>query len=166
MPRAVGLVSVIALLVFAFVAGSGLVPGAGAQDATPPPGGFEIAPGVTAEILPTSEDPPSLYRLQFAPGVTYEIVPSPALEVAYLEAGALTLRLDAPVTVGSLGATDAAGENIAADTEFTFSEGDYFVLPPSVGGELRNDGSEPAVISVAGLVPEGMMMPSEGTPTS
>lgn len=167
MTRVISLVSVVvALLLFVLVTVSGVVPSVGAQDATPPPGGFEIAPGVTAEILPTSEDPPSLYRLQFAPGVTYEIVASPSLEVAYLEAGTLTLSIDTPVTVGNLGATDAAGENIAADTEFTVSAGDYFALPPGAGGELRNDGAETAVVSVAGLVPDGMAMPAEGTPTS
>ena len=58
---------------------AGPTAGTRAQDATPLAGGlpFEIAPGVTADLLPTSQDPPSLYRIRFAPGVTYEIEPVP-----------------------------------------------------------------------------------------
>lgn len=166
MTRVFSVLSLVALLLVGIVTVSGLAPGAGAQDATPPPGGFEIAPGVTAEILPTLQDPPSLYRIQFAPGVTYEVAASSSLEVIYFESGSLTLRLDAPVTVGNLNAIDAVGENYAADTEFTVTAGDYFALPPGVGGELRNEGDEPAVVSAAGLVPEGVGMPADGTPVS
>ena len=166
MARIIGVLSLVALLLAGIVAVSGLAPGARAQDASPPPGGFEIAPGVTAEILPTLQDPPSLYRLQFAPGVTYEIAASGSLEVAYFESGSLTFRLEAPVTVGNLNAIDAVGENYAADTEFTVTAGDYFAIAPGVGGELRNEGDEPAVVSIAGLVPEGVGMPADGTPVS
>lgn len=137
-----------------------LIVPAAAQEATPPPAGFEIAPGVTAEILPTSEDPPSLYRLHFAPGVTYPFSDDPSVSVVYVESGAIALRLDAPVTVGQVGATDAPGENIAADTEFTVLAGDYFLLPPLVSGEVRNDGDEIATVAVAGFIPDAIATPA------
>ncbi len=158
--------SLVGVLLVSMVAVGGRVPGAVAQNGTPPPGGFEIAPGVTAEILPTSEDPPSLYRLHFAPDVTYPIGASPSLEVVYIESGALTLRVEAPVTVGQVGVTDAAGENVAAGTEFTVEPGNYFVLPPFVGGEVRNDGQETATVSVAGILPDAMATPTAGTPAA
>ncbi len=159
-------VSVVAVLLFIMVAVGGQGPGAVAQDGTPPPGGFEIAPGVTAEILPTSEDPPSLYRLHFAPDVTYPIGASPSLEIVYIESGALTFRVEAPVTVGQVGVTGAPGENVDTGTEFTVVAGDYFVLPPFVGGEVRNDGQETATVSVAGILPDAMATPTAGTPAA
>jgi len=160
MRQSIGLVATIALVLFGMVSVGGLVLSAGAQDATPPISGFEIAPGVTGEILPTSEDPPSLYRLHFAPDVTFPFSDDPSLGVVYVEAGTLTLRSNLPVTVAQLGATDAEGENIAAETEFTVTAGDYFVLPPFVAGEVRNDGDETATVSIAGIVPEEMATPT------
>jgi quercetin dioxygenase-like cupin family protein len=44
-------------------------------------------------------------------------------------------------------------EDIAADTEFTLAEGDSVVIPPGVGGGLRNDGAEPAVILATQIFP-------------
>lgn len=90
------------------------------QDATPLAGGlaFEIASGVTASILPTSEDPPFLYRVRFAPGAVYELDVSPAVSLVYVEAGNLVLRLDVPVTVMRAGATDLPGEQIAAGSAY------------------------------------------------
>ena len=126
--------------------------------------GFEIAPGVTAGILPVSDDPPSLYWVRFAPGVTYTLEADPAITLLYGQTGALRLRLGVPVTVTRAGAMDAPGETIPAETEFTLSEGDYTVLPPNAGGEARNEGAEPAQIAVAGLVPELLEIAVTGTP--
>lgn len=162
MRRVPGLMLAVAVLVFGILAAVGLMSGAGAQDASPPaggppPGGFEIAPGVTADaaVFIEGRQDPSLYRLAFAPGVTYPVHEAPTLELVYAEAGALTMTLSVPVTVGQLGAPEAAGENIAANTEFTFEAGEYFVLPPSTTGEVRNEGEESAVVSVANILAEG-----------
>lgn len=160
MRRVVGFVSFLAVMLLGMVSVGGLVPGAGAQDATPPTGGFEIAPGVTADILPASDDPPSLYRLFVAAGVTYEFSSDPSLAVVYVEAGTATLQVELPVTRFQTGATDAAGESFAAGTEFTVTSGDYFVLPPLATGSVRNDGNEPVEFSVAGIVPEGLATPA------
>ena len=50
-----------------------------AQESTPAAEttGVEIAPGVTFDLMPASEDPPSLYRLRFAPGATLAFVDDP-----------------------------------------------------------------------------------------
>jgi hypothetical protein len=38
------------------------------------------------------------------------------------------------------------------------------VLRPFVAGELRNEGQEDAVVTVAGILPDGMATPAAGTP--
>jgi len=126
--------------------------------------GFEIAPGVTAGVLPVSEDPPSLYWIRFAPGARYRVEEDPAITLVYAQTGSLILRLGVPVTINRAGATAVPGEIIAAETEFTLSKGDYTVLPVGAGGEARNDGQEPAQIAVAGLVPEELEIAVTGTP--
>ncbi len=138
-----------------------------AQEGTPPAGGFEIAPGVTAEALAfaAGRETPALYRLTFAPGVTYRVEPTPAISLVYGEAGALTATLDAPITIVRAGAIATPGEAVAAGTEFTLAAGDYAVFPPLVGGEVRNDGREAATVTVADIVPEGMATPTAATPT-
>jgi quercetin dioxygenase-like cupin family protein len=135
-----------------------------AQDATPaaPPESFEIAPGVTAGsvVFVDEQENPSLYRLSFEPGVSYPVEPGPNLELVFMEAGSLTMQLDAPVTLGQLGDTSSAGESIAADTDFTLTAGQYFVLQPGVSGEVRNDGQETATVSIAGIGVQGMATPA------
>lgn len=138
-----------------------------AQDATPgPPDSFEIAPGVTADsaVFVEGEQNPSLYRLHFQPGVTYAVHPGPNLEIAYMEAGSLIVRLNGPAIVGEVGATDNGGEAIPAETEVTVSAGQYLVLQPGVTGDVRNDGQETATVSVAGIAPGGAATPEIATP--
>jgi quercetin dioxygenase-like cupin family protein len=140
-----------------------------AQEGTPPPGGFEIAPGVTAEELapgPAGSDQPALYRLTFAPGVTFSADATPEISLGYLESGELTFTVDAPVTVTRAGATDAPGESVAANTEFTVQAGDYFVFPPQSSGEVRNDGQDPASLMIASIIPAGGGATPSATPAS
>ena len=138
-----------------------------AQDSTPapesgPPESFELAPGVIADsvVLVEGSEDPVKYRLHFEPGVTYSIEPGVNLELAYVETGSLTFTLDAPIVVGQMGNVDSAGETISAGTEVTLSAGQYFVLQPGVAGELRNDGSETATVSIAGVEVAGMATPA------
>ncbi len=159
MRRVVGLASILVVMLLTMVSAGRLALGAGAQDATPPMGGFEIAPGVTAELVPAAEDPPSLYRLHVAAGVIYEFSGNPSLAVAYVEAGMAVLHVDRPVTVFQAGAPNAEGETFSTGSEFTVTAGTYFVLPPFAAGVVRNRGDEPASFSVAGIVPEGMATP-------
>ena len=141
-----------------------LAAGVEAQDATPPmgpPESFELAPGVVADsmVFVEGQEAPSLYRLHFDAGVVYAVTPSTSLELAYMEAGSLTAIFDGAVTVGRVGETQTAGQVIDANTEFTLETGQFFVLQPGVGGEVRNTGDQTATLSIAGLTPAGVSMP-------
>jgi len=122
-----------------------------AQESTPAvTTGVEVAPGVTFDLLPASEDPPSLYRLHFAPGATLAFVDDPAISLVYVESGALSLQLDAAVSDAR---PEASSGDEEADTALTLAQGDYFVLPPLVAGEIRNEGQEPMSIVIAAITP-------------
>jgi quercetin dioxygenase-like cupin family protein len=159
MRRIVGLVLVVVAVLFSMVAGIS------AQDVTPPSGSmeppesFELAPGVMVDLMvfgPGAESPIN-YRLHFEPGVTYAVEPSGALELIYVESGELTVTLDGVVVVDELGDARTVGEGIEANLETTITAGQYFVLQPGVGGEVRNDGEETAIVSVAGILPPRMV---------
>jgi hypothetical protein len=124
----------------------------------------EIAPGITFELLPASEDPPSLYRLRIAPGATLSFVDDPAISLVYVESGALSLVLDAAVSDTR---PDAASEDeVEADTAVALSQGDYFVLPPLVAGEIRNEGQEPLSMVIAAITPGLIPGAAIGTPVA
>ena len=109
MRRTPVLLPVAAVVLLFLVAADRVGPTVDAQEGTPPAGGFEIAPGVTAEALAfaAGREAPALYRLTFAPGVTYRVEPAPSISLVYGETGTLTLTLDAPITIVRAGATDA-----------------------------------------------------------
>jgi hypothetical protein len=135
-----------------------------AQESTPPAEttGVEIAPGVTFELVPASEDPPSLYRLRLAPGASLSFVDDPAISLVYVESGALSLELDAAVSDARPEADSGDGED--ADAALELSQGDFFVLPPLVAGEIRNEAEEPASILIAAITPELIPATAIGTP--
>jgi hypothetical protein len=136
----------------------------GAQESTPAAEaiGVEVGPGVTFELMPASEDPPSLYRLRFAPGATLSFVDDPAISLVYVESGALSLALDAAVSDARPDAD--SGDEADADAALELSQGDYFVLPPLVAGEIRNEGQEPAAIVIAAITPGLIPEIAIGTP--
>jgi hypothetical protein len=148
-------------------------PGARAQEpfATPGPGEFELVPGQIGRELAGGlvPEPPAgpvyfgLLRITVAPGSVFTgPADDPSVGLNLVESGELTLRLEAAVTV-----TRTTGpEEVAAGTEFTLGPGESFIWPPNVAGELRNDGSEPAVQFLAFLFPtEGeAATPLAGTP--
>ena len=135
---------------------------AAAQEATPPAGTTEeIGPGVTFTLLPASQDPPTLYRLGIAPGAALPFASDPSISLVYVESGVVTLTMNAPVS--DTRATPAAGDS---DNTLRVEQGDYFVLPPQVAGEIRNEGAEPAAIVIAAITP-GLLPPAAmGTPTA
>jgi hypothetical protein len=124
--------------------------------------GVEVAPGVTFDLLPSSADPPSLYRLRFAPGATLAFVDDPAISLVYVESGALSLELDAAVS----DARPDAESDAEDDAVLELSQGDYFVLPPLVAGEIRNEGQEPAAIVIAAITPGLVPAMPMGTPVA
>ncbi len=157
MRRLASLLFVVVLMVMSMAVGLS------AQEASPPaqpltpPESLEIAPGVTVDNMVFKEGAqvPVAYRLTFEPGVVYPVVPGPNLEVGYMESGSLVMTLDAPVTVKQVSDAQGEGETYSAGTEFTLETGYFLVLQPGVGGEIRNDSDEPALLSVVGLTPEG-----------
>ena len=144
MPRAIVLLSVVLLI----IAGSIAVRPGAAQEGSPP-AGFEIAPGVTATdaVFAEGAADPTAYTLVFAPGTVYEVAPTPTLDLVYVDEGAATLTLDAPVTIHRSGGP----EEVAANTEFAAAAGDYFVMTPLTGGQVRNEADAPVTFSIASI---------------
>src|SRR5215204_948448 len=137
-----------------------------AQESTPAAEmpGLEVAPGVTFELMPASDVPPSLYRLRFAPGATLSFVDDPAISLVYVESGALSLQLRAAVSDARPDAS--SGDQEDADTTLTLDQGDYFVLPPLVAGEIRNEGQEPVSIVIAAITPGVVPSRAMATPVA
>jgi hypothetical protein len=86
----------------------------------------------------------------------------PSLGLVYVEAGSVTVQLNAPLQitraamVAMLATPNAAipgPEPVAANATVMIHAGDSVVGPPNVGGEVRNTGSSPAVLLLAGIAP-------------
>ncbi len=157
----------------------------GAQEATPEP----VPPVVTgdisfresadfgilgANILPAAPASLTLFRVEFAPGAGVTVFPGdPGPEAHLIESGILTLRNfteDISVTrVVSRATPDAVvPEILPAGAETQLGPGDGFLLISEAGGEFRNDGTEPVVMSIVGIYPRGPSSPDgaeEATPT-
>jgi quercetin dioxygenase-like cupin family protein len=163
------------VLVGLAVAGRGGPPARAQEAAGTPPAGEVAAPeGVrfeplgfgTAAELPTAPARVVLARVQFEPGGRFPLGQDPSLVLLYVEAGALAVRVDAPLQVvraaaGAVPATPGADaaprgpEEVAAGTEATLLAGDSAVPPLGVPGAVRNPGPEPAVALVAVVEPFG-----------
>jgi hypothetical protein len=138
-----------------------------AQEGTPAAESFEFAPGVVGYPLAFAEgqEGPVLYRVTVAPGAILaggQI--DPAISLVSVEAGAVRVTIAAPVAI-TRGGGAGTPEIVAAGTEFTAEVGDYFVTPPSVAGEYRNDGQEEVSVLVASILPSTMAPAAPGTPT-
>lgn len=135
----------------------GVRPDADALDATPATQlDFQ---GVRVEPLasgPVPKYPPlpaeiALYRVRIAPGSRI-VTPADdvALGLVYVESGTLAARrtVAGVVTRGAALATPGVQreEAVPANTEVVLEEGDAYVAPPGSGGEVRNDGTEDAII--------------------
>lgn len=150
--------------------GLGVATVAVAQDASPtaeggPPAGLsdEILSVGLATEFPATPSVMLMQRVTIAPGAD---IPgddaSPTLSVFLLESGSLEMSTSAPLMVLRAGAlaealqapgTMPAMEEIAAGAAFTLEEGDSVLIPPGVGGGLRNDGPEPAVLLATQIFP-------------
>ena len=155
-----------------------------AQEGTPsadefaPPEGVTFIPlgFATAAQLPTTPADFALIRIGLDPGARFPIEASdPSAALVYIEAGALTVRVEVPITVtraATIAAFSTPGadpnavpmpEEMAAGTEFTMETGDSAYYPPNIAGEVRNDGQETATILIANIEPQGSG--EGGTPT-
>ncbi len=176
------LLSVVAVMLLG-IAALGAQPRVFAQEATPAAGDsmeegltFE-AIGFAAGVELTSPADLIAARIGIEPGAGFPIEASdPTTGLLIVESGTFTVRVEAPWTVsragsfaGAMATAEATGtytpivEEIASGEEVTLETGDSAFIPPSVNGEMRNDGDEPAV-GLAFLVapPEAMM--GEATP--
>ena len=94
---------------------------------------------------------------------TLAFVDDPAISLVYVESGALSLQLDAAISDAR---PDGSSEDEEADTTSVLSQGDYFVLPPLVAGEIRNEGQEPMAIVIAAITPGAIPVTALATPTA
>ena len=157
------LASAAVVLVGLAVAGRGGPPARAQEAAGTPPAGEVAAPeGVrfeplgfgTAAELPTAPARVVLARVQFEPGGRFPLGQDPSLVLLYVEAGALAVRVDAPLQV----VREAAARGpkaVAAGTEATLLAGDSAVPPLGAPCAVRNPGPEPAVALVAVVEPFG-----------
>ena len=88
----------------------------------------------------------------------------PAISLVYVESGALSLQLRAAVSDARPDAS--SGDEEDADTTLTLDQGDYFVLPPLVAGEIRNEGQEPVSLVIAAITPGPVPVRAVATPVS
>jgi hypothetical protein len=170
--RRVAVLIAVFMLSAGWLAGVGAPLGIGAQEASPAAEEMGPPEGLTAEFLAyapiaTAIEAPAVAiveRVTIGPGAVIpgDAETSPNLTIISVESGALTFRADAPVAVTRADAIAAAmatpgtlptTEQTAVDADVTLESGDSAAWPPSVGGELRNDGAEPVVALALNLMP-------------
>ena len=132
-----------------------------AQEATSPAGTPEpatfraLAAGLIEVLAPSTADV-VLGRISLQPGASIPFDETdPSALLVYMASGELTLRVDAAITVAraaGAGGTPTPPEDVAADTEFTLSEGDSAFFPGAMAGEVRNAGTEEATAWVVDIV--------------
>jgi len=146
-----------------------------AQDSTPAAeeegASFEIIGAGDTGALPQEGAALVVFRISIEPGGFFPLDPEdPSVGLASIEAGAITVSADVPITVLHLPEDGEPGpedlEQFAADVEFTMEERDSAIFPPNVGGEVRNDGEEDASILVTSIVPSEGDEEDEATPST
>jgi len=139
------------------VAAHDATPAAGDEEAPPEGLTFEFLGGGETDVLPSAPAEIGLVRVTLAPGASFPAeADDPSLALVVIEAGAITFNIEAPVTVlHSVGNEEQTAENFEAGQDFTMEVGDSALFPASVAGEVRNDGTEDAVLLVAFIDPNG-----------
>jgi hypothetical protein len=137
---------------------------AAAQDATPhseqaagtpEPATFRAVAAGLIEVLAPSTANVVLGRISLEPGASIPFDPAdPSAILVYISSGELAFRVDVPMTVAraARAGTPTPPEEVDADTEFTLSEGDSALFPGTMGGEVRNPGSDEATAWVVDIV--------------
>ncbi len=182
MRRVSVLVSLLAVLLVGVALGARFGAGALAQDATPPADEFELPEGVsfealgygTAEELPAAPADVSLFRVGFEPGAGFELDPEASLALAYVEEGRAHRRRRRPDDGAARGRCRDAVPDGDGDLRgrggVHHGGGDSALFPAGGGGEVRNEGDEPAAVLVADITPleeeEAGTPEAAGTPAS
>jgi hypothetical protein len=156
-------VLVVLAVLLSLALGAAVVTAHEGHDGTPPADEEEVGQGVSLEFLGLGETetlPPGpayiqLFRIIIEPGGSVALPEYPSTALASIESGAVTLRVDTPITVLHVPKDADPGledyEQFAANEEFTLKEGDSAPFPPNVAGEVRNDGEEATSILVANI---------------
>jgi quercetin dioxygenase-like cupin family protein len=156
-------VLVLLAVVLSLALGAAVVTAHEGHDGTPPAEAEEIGQGVAVEFLGLGEAetlPPGpaylqLVRITIEPGGSAALPEYPATALASIESGAVTLRVDTPITVVHIPDDADPGrddfEHVPANEEVTLEEGDSALFPPNIAGEVRNDGEEATSILVANI---------------
>jgi hypothetical protein len=160
---------VVALVMFGLAALAGLPFGVAAQDASPaaegpPPGlAFETLAFIPVDALPAAPVISIIDRVTIEPGAVLPSEPdSPNLTLFLVEQGTLTIQTGASIGItrgqAVAAALEAGGEfpvteQTAAGADVTMETGDAAAWPGLVGGELRNDETEPVVLLAINIVP-------------
>jgi hypothetical protein len=176
----VSVVAVMLLEMFALHA----QPVAIAQDATPS-SDMQQPEGVTFEPIAvtsglTLPSPADIIAARFSveSGAAVPLDASdPSGGMLIVESGTFTVRLDTAWAISRSGSLNAAigtaeatgtftpsDEQVASGEEATMDAGDAAYIPGSIGGEIRNDGTEPAVGLVVLVGPTEGMMGATPTP--
>ena len=148
----------------------GTVAGTFAQDASPaaeagPPAGLTdeiLAVGMATEF-PATPALMLMQRVTISPGADIPgDAADPTMSLFLVESGSLQVTTSAPLMVIRADALATAlqtpgtmpeMEEIAAGAAFTLEEGDSVLITPGVGGGLRNNGTEPAVLLATQIFP-------------
>jgi quercetin dioxygenase-like cupin family protein len=160
------LLTVLMTLVVAAGVGGALDPSVRAQDATPASeqaagtpeaATFRAVAAGSIEVLAQSTANLVLGRITLAPGGSLPFDPTdPSALLVYVASGELTFRVEVPMTVARGAAVGTPvptePEAVAANTEFTLSDGDSALFPGAMAGEVRNDGSDQATAWVVDIV--------------
>jgi quercetin dioxygenase-like cupin family protein len=183
MRRFAVLVSVVAVMLLGMLA-LHAQPVAIAQDATPSsdmqePEGVRFEPiAITAGVALPSPADIIAARFHIEPGASLPLEASdPTGGMLIVESGTLTIQLDTTWAISRSGSLNAAigtaeatgtftssDEQVARGDEATLNTGDAAYIPGSITGEIRNDGSEPAVGLVVLLAPAQGMTGATPTP--
>jgi hypothetical protein len=133
---------------------------------TPQPATFRALAAGLIEVLEPSTANVVLGRISLQPGASIPFDPTdPSAILVYMASGELTFRVDVPMAVARAaggGGTPTPPEEVAADTEFTLSEGDSALFPGTMAGEVRNAGTDEAAAWVVDIV---HLVEAAATPT-
>jgi len=113
-----------------------------------------------------------MLRLTVAPGGGFEAHTHPGTLIATIESGTfdLTQLDDSPMSINRapVGGTPAVTEPVTMGTPVTLNPGDWFVEMTGMVHTAFNNGSEPTIILLSGLIDpsQPLVQCIEGTPTA
>jgi quercetin dioxygenase-like cupin family protein len=175
------LVSIVAVVLLGVLALQAQ-PVAIAQEATP--AGEEMMPeevtfqpvAFAPNIDVSSPSDLFVFRVGLEPGATVPVDDSPGVGLLLVDSGTLTVQVEGEVTVSrgagmnaGMATAEATGdmsglsESVAVGEVVTLEAGDAAYIPGNVGGEIRNEGQEPAT-ALAFIVAPSQGMMDEATP--